>query len=146
MTGSSTRIDLLKRQLVLAEAGAKFTQADLNQVTDRIENDRQALERELSEAEARISSALQALETARDEQRVAQAQPGIDRSAITRANEKIATRQAQFDTAQAAIRILRFMLESEKQFLGSQFDIGVIAGRRSFYQKLPASSQCRRRR
>jgi hypothetical protein len=28
-----------------------------------------------------------------------------------------------------------FMLESEKQFLGGQFDIGVIAGRRSFYQK-----------
>jgi potassium-dependent mechanosensitive channel len=107
------RLGWLQRQLVIAQAGATFTQADLDQVTARIESDCQALERELTAAQAHWRTALQALEVAREELRGTQALSDADAAATARATEGVAAREAQLETAQAAIRMLRFMLESE---------------------------------
>jgi small-conductance mechanosensitive channel len=109
MAESHTLLDWLQRQIVLADANARFTQADLDKVTARIESDRQQLERELSEAKARSSTALEALEASRERLRQPQAGP----AATARAEEEVATRAAQLEAAQAAIRMLRLMLEIE---------------------------------
>ncbi len=63
---SQTRLEWLERQLVIADANARFTKADLDKIMVRIERGRQALERELTEAQARSNAAQQALETARE--------------------------------------------------------------------------------
>jgi small-conductance mechanosensitive channel len=109
---SGIRLEWLKRQLAFTDGQSKFTQADLDQVNARIDLDRQQLEREFTEAEARADSALRALETARDEQRRSQSLPQADPVAAAYPSEKVATRQAQFDTTQVTTRVLRFMLES----------------------------------
>ncbi len=98
---------------MLADAGAQFTQADVNQVTARIEDDQKQFERELTSAEARLATALENLESARSEQRVIQTRPNGDPSGTLLAAEKVATRQTQFETAQAAIRTIRLTLECE---------------------------------
>ena len=110
---SRVRLGWLRRQLVIADAGAKFTQADLDQVLARVENNRQQLERELAETQARSNTALQALEAARDELRRIQARSDAGPAATARAMEALAAREAQWETVQAAIRMLRLMLESE---------------------------------
>ena len=107
LTESHLRLDWLQRQIVIADANARFTQADLDKVTARIESDRQQLERELSAALARSSTALQALDTARE--RLGSAQTGP--AARAHAEEEVATRAAQLEAAQAAIRMLRLILE-----------------------------------
>jgi uncharacterized coiled-coil protein SlyX len=66
------RLSLLERQLVLAEAGARFTQADLDQQTARIELERQQLDREFADAVPRLAAASRNLGTAREELRLAQ--------------------------------------------------------------------------
>jgi potassium-dependent mechanosensitive channel len=110
---SRTRLGWLQRQLVIAEADTKFTHADLDRVMARIESDRQRLERELSEAQAGWSTALQAVEAAREEVRLTQARPDADRAARARAAEGLATREVQLEAAQAAIGMLRLMSETE---------------------------------
>ena len=52
LAGSRLRLGLLQRQLIIAEAGAKFTQADLDKVIGQIEQQREQLERELAEVAA----------------------------------------------------------------------------------------------
>jgi small-conductance mechanosensitive channel len=99
---SRIRLELLQRQLVIAEAGTQFTHADLDKVTIQIDHERQMLESELADAETRRATALQALDAARAE---------AARSATARAMELIATREAQLATAETAISILRRLLE-----------------------------------
>jgi potassium-dependent mechanosensitive channel len=106
---SHTRLGWLQRQLVIADTDARFTQADLDKVTARIESNHQQLERELTEAQSRSSAALQALETARE----ALLRPQVSPAATAHAAEEVAAREAQLEAAQAAIRILRLMLEIE---------------------------------
>jgi len=54
---SRIRLALLQRQLVIADAGAAFTQADLDQVMVRIEREREQLESEMAETQARRDAA-----------------------------------------------------------------------------------------
>ncbi len=110
---SRVRVGWLHRQVVLVDAGARFTQADLDLVMARIESDRQQLDRELSEAQARLGIVFRAAEAAREELRGAQARPETGPAATARALETVATREAQLETAQAAVRMLRLLLESE---------------------------------
>jgi potassium-dependent mechanosensitive channel len=110
---SRARLGLLQRQLVLADAEARFTQVDLDVVLARIESDRQQLEHELTEAQARWGTAGQALEAAREELVQTRARSTADASTKARAAEAVAAREAQWETAQAAIRMLGLMLESE---------------------------------
>jgi small-conductance mechanosensitive channel len=110
---SRIRLEWLQRQLVVAESDMRFAQADLDKVTASIENDRQRLERELTEAQVRWEAALNALEGVREELRQAQIRPGVDPAARAPTVERLAAREAQLQTAQVAIRILRLLLESE---------------------------------
>jgi potassium-dependent mechanosensitive channel len=110
---SRIRLGWLQRQLVSAEADSKFTQADLDRVMARIEGDRQQLERELTEVQARWHTARQAAEVARQDLRRIQALPDASPAATDRATEALAAREAQCETAQSAIRMLRLMLETE---------------------------------
>jgi small-conductance mechanosensitive channel/predicted nucleic acid-binding Zn-ribbon protein len=110
---SRIHVSLLKRQLAIASAGAKFVQADLDKVIDRIERDGQELERELSEFQERASTGLATMEGARDELRRIQALPDAEPATAARAAEQVAVVEAQLEMARAAIRILRLMLESE---------------------------------
>ena len=106
---SNTRLVWLQRQLVIADADARFTQTDLDKVTARIESDRRQLEGELTEAQARSSTARRALQTAREGLGRTPASP----AAAARAAEEVATREAELEAAQAVIRILRLMMEIE---------------------------------
>ena len=104
---SRIHLELLQRQLLFAEAAAKFNQADLDQVTRQIEQQRQQLERELAETDSRRSAALRALEAARESLRTA---PGG--AAASRVAELVSVREAQLDAADIATYVLRLMLES----------------------------------
>lgn len=108
---SRSRLGLLQRQLVIADAGAKFTQADLDQVTVELERGRVQLERELAEAQTRRNAAVRALETVREEMRLAKDRPDSPPAAALRAQELILAREAQLEAADTATRVLRLMLE-----------------------------------
>lgn len=110
---SRTRLGLLERQRVVAEADAGFTRVDLDRVTAQIEINSHQLERELNEAQTRWASATQALAVAREELRASQNPPGANAAATARATEEVAAREAQLETAQASMRILRLLLEIE---------------------------------
>jgi potassium-dependent mechanosensitive channel len=110
---SRIRIGWLQRQLVVADAGAKFTEADLDKVTARIESARLLLEREFTETLARLTNTLQGVEAAREELGRARSLQEASPGAIARAAEALATREAQLQMVQESLRILRFMLESE---------------------------------
>ena len=110
---SRLRVDLLQRQLLMAESDVSFTQSDLDKVLGRIEEERRDLEAEAVEAATRRLSALQAVELAREELRLAQASAGTPAAQKDLAAETLAARQAQLETADASVRVLRLMLESE---------------------------------
>ncbi len=108
---SRTRLEWFKRQLIMADADAGFIQADLDNVTSRIQNESHQLEDELGEAESRAAAGLQAFQTARGQLR--SSQPNADSKAgnPAKAAEQLAAREAQLETAQVAVRILRLLLE-----------------------------------
>ncbi len=108
---SRIRLGWLERQLVIAQADAAFTQADLDSVTSRIQSESHQLEDELGDAESRAASALQALHTARTEFRNLQSASDSDAGRRTKAAEQLSAREAQLETAQMSVRILRLMLE-----------------------------------
>ena len=110
LAGSRIRLGLLQRQLVIANAGTAFTQADMEKVTTRLENEQRALEAELADAEARRRTAFQALDLAREEWTRVQSAPSAVRA---RASEQVEVRRAQLETADTAVNVLRFMLEAE---------------------------------
>ena len=100
---SRVRIGLLQRQLVIADAGARFTQADLDQVTAQIERQRQQFERELADQTDERRSGWSAARTravARTPGRPAQHPP-----------ELVTAREAQLEATDTATRVLRLMVE-----------------------------------
>ncbi len=110
---SRTRLEWRQRQLVIAGAGATFTRADLEQVTRRIENECDQLESQLAEAQSRVTNAMTAVEAARSELRFIQPGPDGRSASTTRRMEALAAREAELETAQAQVRILRLILETE---------------------------------
>jgi len=115
--GSRRRLGLLQRQLVIADAGAKFTQADLDQVKAQLERERAQHESELAASQTRRTTAVQALETAREELRQAKDRPDSP-AATARILEVISAREAQLEAADTATRVLRLMLEGGNLELG----------------------------
>lgn len=109
--GSRNRVALLQRQLVIADAGAKFTHADLEQVQVQLEREREQRERELAETQTRHNAAVQALELARAELRAASDRPDSTPAAMARAQELVLAREAQLAAADTATRVLRLLLE-----------------------------------
>jgi potassium efflux system protein len=111
LAGSGIRLGLLQRQLVIADAGAQFTQADLDKVTALLDRERLQLEGELAEAQTRRDAAARALESARQDLRLAQDNPAATPAARAPGVELVATREAQMITMETAISILRKLLE-----------------------------------
>jgi small-conductance mechanosensitive channel len=110
LAASRVRLGLLQRQLLIADAGASFTHADLDQTIARVEREARELEREFATAQARRTNALTALERAREASRLAQGRPDAG-SEAARAAEMVAVREAQLDAADTSTRVLRLMLE-----------------------------------
>jgi potassium-dependent mechanosensitive channel len=110
LAASRVRLELLQRQLILADAGAKFTQADLEKLSSQIEAQRGQLERELGEIQNRRVSAIGALEVAREALRVTPGRPEGS-PATSRAMELVSVRESQLDAIETATSVLRLMLE-----------------------------------
>jgi len=106
------RLGWLQRQLTLADAGAKFTQSDLDKVLSRLDAERRGFEGELVEAEAQQGAALRALDAAREAIRQVQAQTDAAPPVVARAAEMVELRQAQRERADTAAQSLRLMLEA----------------------------------
>jgi potassium-dependent mechanosensitive channel len=109
---SRIRAGLFQRQLVVADAGARFTQADLDKVLSRIEAERRQRERELAAAETRGQPALRALEAARQELTRLQGLPDAGGAAAARAAEVVELRRAQLEAADTAAQVSRMALEA----------------------------------
>ena len=111
-TSSHTRIAWLQQRLVMADAGTKFTEADLEKIVARLETERRQLEEELTAAETRQRMAVRALEASRQELRGLQDQSATNPSATARATELVELRRTQLETADTSAKVLRLMLES----------------------------------
>jgi small-conductance mechanosensitive channel len=110
---SQIRLDWRLRQLVIAEADTTFTPDDLEKVTAQLDNESRQFEAELTDMQLRSTNALTALESVRAESRSAEPGPGGSLSVVARLTELLSAREAQAETAQAGVRILRLMLETE---------------------------------
>jgi potassium-dependent mechanosensitive channel len=113
LTQSRIRMGLLQRQLVVAEAGADFTQADLEKALSRLEAEARQNEHDLAAAESQREGARRALDTARQEFARLQGSPDTGAPAITRATELVELRRTQMETADTSVAILRVLLESK---------------------------------
>src|SRR5436190_8755637 len=110
LAGSRVRLELLQRQLMIANPGTVFTRADMEKVAAQLETEQRALESELAQAEVRRRAASEALDTAREQWM--KTQSDADASARDRAAERVEVRRAQLETADTAVNVLRFMLEA----------------------------------
>jgi potassium-dependent mechanosensitive channel len=99
---SRTRLGLLQRQLAIADSGATFSQEDLDQVCARIDRLREQFEMEMTQAQTRRATAVQRLESAREELR---------QKTSSRASELVSAREADLDAADTAISVSRLMLQ-----------------------------------
>ena len=84
----------------MADAGTKFTEADLEKIVARIETERRQLKEELTAAETRQRMAVRALEASREELRGLQDQSATNPSATARATELVELRRTQLETAE----------------------------------------------
>lgn len=109
---SRVRLELLQRQIVLADAGAAFSDADLQKVLGLIEADERQAERELAEAVTRRGAALKALDAATEALRKIQAEANADASAVAQAQELVEVRRTQLETVDVALSVLRFLLQA----------------------------------
>jgi potassium-dependent mechanosensitive channel len=109
---SRIRLPWLQRKLLMAQAGARFTQADLDTVLTRLESERRQLESELAEVHTRHQATLRALDDAREELRRNQDQPGTSPTATARAKALVELRGTELETTDAAVKLLRLMLEA----------------------------------
>jgi potassium-dependent mechanosensitive channel len=108
---SRAHLDLLQRQLIVADAGAKFTHADLLQVRDRIERQDETLQGEIAEVQTRRDAIRVSLASAQNELRRIEQQSDASPDAATRAAEAVSAREAQLAAAGTSIQVLRLLLE-----------------------------------
>lgn len=109
---SRAHLELLQRQLAVAEADAAFTQADLDKALDRIAAEGRQLERELADAETRREPARAALDTARQELARLQGAPDATAPALARATELVGLRRTELETADTSVAVSRVLLEA----------------------------------
>ena len=99
LAASRSRLELLQRQLIVANADARFTQADLDKVLASIETERSRLEQELADAESQHRDARAALDSARQLLSESQTRSGSSVDLDARTAELVGARSAQWDTA-----------------------------------------------
>jgi potassium-dependent mechanosensitive channel len=112
LVASRFHLELLQKQLLVANADVRFSQDDLDKVLASLEKDRVRLQDDLAEAEKRHGAALAALEAARQSLRDSQGRSGSSANPDARASELVSVRTAQWDTAVTAVRVLRLRLEA----------------------------------
>jgi small-conductance mechanosensitive channel len=112
LAASRIRLGLLERQVVIANADATFSDADMAKVLARIDGEQRQLESELSETVRRRRAAAQALDAANEELRQIQSQTNATVAALAWAGELVEVRRAQLETADTAIAAMRFMLQA----------------------------------
>jgi small-conductance mechanosensitive channel/Mg2+ and Co2+ transporter CorA len=110
---SRVRLGLLQRQLLVAEAGADFTQADLEKALSLLDTEAQQNERDLAAAEARREAARRALDAARQELARWQGSADAGASALARAGDVVELRRTQTETADTCVAVLRVLLEAD---------------------------------
>jgi potassium efflux system protein len=110
---SRTRLDLLRRQLVIADAGMLFSDADFQKVRQLNEASQQNVQNELSETQARQRPAMEAVEAANQELRRLKAETGSSSSLVADAEETVALRRTQLDTINTSLSVLRFILQAD---------------------------------
>jgi potassium-dependent mechanosensitive channel len=109
---SRVRLDLLSRQLVLANAGTVFASADIERIREILTGEQKQVQGELSDAENRQGPAAERLETAREDLRLAQRETVTDPARIVRAQELLELRRAQLDAIHTVLNGLRFILQA----------------------------------
>lgn len=111
LAASRTHLGLVQRQVVIADAGARFSQADLDVAITQLERERSQVEKELAEARSRRDAAVQSLQSAREDLLLLKNRPEATPDAVLNATELVNVREAELDTADTAIRVLRLVLE-----------------------------------
>jgi potassium efflux system protein len=111
LAASRIHLGLLQKQVLIAEAGAVFTQAELEQTVARLEAEREKLDKELSEAQARQIAAANALTEAREALELMQTRTDVTSGGLLRASEMAGLRETELQTAETSIRVFRLLLE-----------------------------------
>ena len=111
LAASRTHLALVQRQVVIADAGTRFTHVDLAQAIAQLERERLQVEKELTEAQSRREAAAQALQAARDDFALLKNRPEATPNAVLKASELVNVREAELETADTAIRVMRLILE-----------------------------------
>jgi len=109
---SRVHLGLLQRQLLVAEAGVSFTQADLDKALSRIEAEGRQLERELTNAEARREAARRGFDAARQKLTRLQGSPDAGAPTLARASELDELCRIELETADSSVAILRVLIEA----------------------------------
>ncbi|HEV8544411.1 MAG TPA: mechanosensitive ion channel domain-containing protein [Verrucomicrobiae bacterium] len=111
LAASHLRLDLSRRQLLLAKTGVAFTEADMRNVTARLDGEEHQLERELALAEESRHAAARALEAANEDWSRLQARQETNAAVIARGEETLAVRHAQSEIADSIPNVLHFMIQ-----------------------------------
>jgi potassium-dependent mechanosensitive channel len=108
--GQRLYLQFLERKLAAAQAQARFTQADLDEVVARVNQRREALRRELEGAVASHAELSTALAAAHDESRRADQTAGTSAERLRDLRAVAAAGQARCDTAALKVEMLRLFL------------------------------------
>lgn len=103
---------MLSRQIVVADAGAVFSLTDLDDAISKLDRERVALEAELREAQARRAGVLRAWQDVREKNKSGNSSAGEERLSSHAEGQELALRQAELETADTKLRVLRLILES----------------------------------
>lgn len=104
------RLDLLRRQLVVADAAVAFTRDDVDRIVGRANRQREELARELAAIEGRRAEAERAVEAARAGLTAMAGRPANDPLRLP-LEEAVAAREAELGTLANAAHALRLMIE-----------------------------------
>jgi potassium efflux system protein len=106
------RVGVLSRQLVVADAGAVFSLTDLDEAIGKLDRERAVIEDELNSAQTRREDALKAWQAVRENSGPVKIPSAVQAISATDGAEELALRQAELETADAKLRVLRLILES----------------------------------
>jgi small-conductance mechanosensitive channel len=109
LAGSRIRLGLLQQQLVIARASATFTDADLEQVSSRLDAEQRQFEQELKEALERQQKAARVFESARKSLQQIQAAKDASPDQVIRTTEEFELCRERTETDRTTVNLLRVM-------------------------------------
>lgn len=111
LAASRIRVDLLERQLVAASPGVVFTEAEMQAVTSRLDDEQNLLDREVTAAEARRRDALKARDRINEEWSRTRAEARADSPDLATLQETVELRRVQLELADTALGVRHFLLQ-----------------------------------